>query len=421
MKRFTLDEQAFFADLRGLLQIQSVNGDCGPVSERAPLGRGINDALEYMLALGRRFGFRTKNLDGYAAWIEMGEGERLVGVLAHVDTVPVEEEGWIAPPFDGTILDGKLYGRGAGDDKGPAMTALYAMKAVAECGAPLKKRVRLILGGDEELGDWRCMKRYHATEELPDCAFTPDSEYPVTYAEKGILHLRIWRALDGSEPPLALSCGSAYNVVPAHAWAEAGGKRYEAKGRAAHAMNPEAGVNALLALCEKLRADGVDHPFLRLAEIASAEGLGIAFSDEPSGRLTINPAIASVTDTLAELKCDLRVPVTVTDAQVVEAVEKAVAPLGFAVEEAFFEPPLYVERDSPLVQTLQRVYRECTGRDDPPASSGGGTYARAFKNAVAFGAAFAGEEESFHQTNEYAVVDSIRKNFEIMANAIEAL
>ena len=138
MKRFTLDEQAFFADLRGLLQIQSVNGDCGPVSERAPLGRGINDALEYMLALGRRFGFRTKNLDGYAAWIEMGEGERLVGVLAHVDTVPVEEEGWIAPPFDGTILDGKLYGRGAGDDKGPAMTALYAMKAVAECGAPLK-------------------------------------------------------------------------------------------------------------------------------------------------------------------------------------------------------------------------------------------------------------------------------------------
>ncbi len=160
MKHYPLNEKQFLADLRGLLQIKSVNGGCGPVTDEAPLGKGVYDALEYMLALGRKFGFRTKNLDGYCGWIEMGEGSRLVGIIAHVDTVPVEEDGWLAPPFDGTVIDGRLYGRGACDDKGPAMTALYAMKAVADSGLTPGKRVRLILGGDEEAGDWRCMARY---------------------------------------------------------------------------------------------------------------------------------------------------------------------------------------------------------------------------------------------------------------------
>ena len=238
MKHYPLNEKQFLADLRGLLQIKSVNGGCGPVTDEAPLGKGVYDALEYMLALGRKFGFRTKNLDGYCGWIEMGEGSRLVGIIAHVDTVPVEEDGWLAPPFDGTVIDGRLYGRGACDDKGPAMTALYAMKAVADSGLTPGKRVRLILGGDEEAGDWRCMARYRKTEEAPDCAFTPDSEYPVTYAEKGILHVRIYRALDEGVQPLSISCPNAYNVVPAHAEAEAGGVRYEAAGKASHAMAP---------------------------------------------------------------------------------------------------------------------------------------------------------------------------------------
>lgn len=421
MKHYPLNEKQFLADLRGLLQIKSVNGGCGPVTDEAPLGKGVYDALEYMLALGRKFGFRTKNLDGYCGWIEMGEGSRLVGIIAHVDTVPVEEDGWLAPPFDGTVIDGRLYGRGACDDKGPAMTALYAMKAVADSGLTPGKRVRLILGGDEEAGDWRCMARYRKTEEAPDCAFTPDSEYPVTYAEKGILHVRIYRALDEGVKPLSISCPNAYNVVPAHAEAEAGGVRYEAAGKASHAMAPHLGVNALVKLCDELRAKGIDHPFLRLMENAGPEKFGVAFSDEPSGRLTVNPSIAKVDARSAELKCDIRVPVTFTDAQVVDALAKAVAPFGFSVENEFFQPPLYVEKDSPLVATLQAVYKECTGRDDPPASTGGGTYARAFKNAVAFGALFPGEEVTYHKTNENWALESIWKNYQILANAIEAL
>ena len=48
--------------------------------------------------------------------------------------------------------DGKIYGRGTADDKGPAIAALYAMRAVKELGIPVKKNVRLILGTDEECG-----------------------------------------------------------------------------------------------------------------------------------------------------------------------------------------------------------------------------------------------------------------------------
>ena len=116
MKQYQIDKEQFISDLQGLLRIKSVRFDCGPETEKAPLGQGIYDAIEYMLELGRRFGFRTKNVDGYCGWIEMGEGDRMVGIIAHVDTVPVESEGWIAPPFDGTVIDGRIYGRGTSDD-----------------------------------------------------------------------------------------------------------------------------------------------------------------------------------------------------------------------------------------------------------------------------------------------------------------
>lgn len=265
------------------------------------------------------------------------------------------------------------------------------------------------------------MKRYRQTEELPSCAFTPDAEYPTTYAEKGILHVRISAALDAQVKPISLICENAYNVVPAFASAVVDGVQYEAQGKAAHAMAPELGVNALLGLCGQLREKGVDHPFIKLCGIANAEGFGIAFSDEPSGKLTINPSIAKVDAQSAELRCDIRIPVTFTDKQVVEAIAEKVAPLGFTVENEYFQPPLYVEKDSPLVATLQRVYRDCTGREDEPVSTGGGTYARAFENAVAFGALFPDEEVTYHKTNENWNVENIWKNHQIISNAIVAL
>lgn len=421
MNHYPLDEKAMFESLRGLMQIHTINHNCGPVTDEMPLGEGVYHALQYVLNLAEKMGFKTKMLDGYSGWIEAGEGEKMVANLCHVDTVPVEETGWKADPFDATLLDGKVYGRGICDDKGPTILSLYALKALVDAGKLKDKRVRLIVGGDEESGAWVCMKRYRETEEIPVCAFSPDGDYPATYAEKGIMHVTVSRDLDASVKPISLEGGKTYNIVPAAATAVADGKTYEAEGKAAHASRPELGVNATRELCKKLAAAGVDHPFVRLMEIADTKGWGIDFEDEPSGKLTLNPAISVVTAESASVKCDLRVPVTIKPEQVVEAINAKVAPLGFKAECDFVLGALYVPKDSALVNTLQRVYKDCTGRDDQPISVGGGTYARTFENAVAFGPLLPGEENTNHKTNECWDYENMKLTYQILANVMEQL
>lgn len=421
MKTYPYNEEALVSDIKKAVAIQSVNRNCGPVSDKAPLGQGIYDAIQWMCDLGESFGFRSKNVDGYCGWIEMGEGDRMIAILVHLDTVDVSPDGWRFPPFEATSADGKLFGRGTCDDKGPAVTALHAMKAVAGSGWTPDKRVRLIFGGDEEFGS-ACMERYKETEELPDCAFTPDADYPVTYAEKGILHIKFARAITAGEfANLQITCENQLNVVPDHATGTLDGKLYQAHGKAAHAMEPHKGRNALLAMCAQIAQEGKEHPFLSLAKIASTQGLGINYEDEPSGELTINPAKAVVDDEKAELYCDIRIPVTVSHEDVLAHIQEHIAAFGFAYEIINYAPPLYVEVTSPLVQTLQRVYQECTGRDDKPVSTGGGTYARSFENAVAFGVLMPGDEDLIHQTNECWSLDSMEKTYQIIANAITEL
>ena len=415
------NETDFRNNLRRLIQIHSVTGDCGTVSKEAVLGKGIYQSLDFMLSLGDAFGFQTRMLDGMCGWIEMGEGEQLIGILCHLDTVSVSADGWDTDPFDCVERDGKLYGRGVCDNKGPAMAALYAMKAVADAGVPLNKRVRLILGGDEESGDWKCMERYRQTEEIPAMSFTPDADYPAAFAEKGILKIALTASLTEAAEPLFFRGGSQINIVPDYAEAVWRGKRYEARGVPAHAMDPSKGVNAFYKLAEQLRAEGCIHPFVELIGIATAEGLDIALSDEPSGSLTVNPSIAAVDAAQAVLKCDIRHPVTIPSEEVMARLSAAIAPLGFTASIQQYLPPLYSPKDSHLVSTLQRVYFEQTGDASEPVALGGGTYARAFPNAVAFGIRFPGEPEVCHIDNEYWALDSIRKNIQIMANAIAAL
>ncbi|MGI6108759.1 MAG: Sapep family Mn(2+)-dependent dipeptidase [Eubacteriaceae bacterium] len=416
------DQDQVIESLRGLLQIESTSGDAGPVTEEAPLGENINKAINYVLELGKSFGFRTSNIGGMCGWVEMGneDSDEMVGILAHVDTVPVSE-GWEYKPFDATVEDGRIYGRGTNDDKGPAIAALYAMKAVADSGIPLDRRIRLIVGGDEENGLWRCMARYKETEEIPTCSFSPDADYPVIFAEKGILGVKIASKPGLKGDDLTFDSGTVINIVPAEAHAEAGGKKYQAKGTPAHAMEPFKGDNALLKLGKLLEQEGVKHPFLDLLDIADTKGLGIDVSDDVSGELTFNPAVAHVDADGAELECDIRYPVTLKGEDFAESIRQAVEPLGFTVEITKNVAPLYVDKNSELVQKLLKVYQDVTGEDAEPISLGGGTYARAFDNAVAFGILFPGEPNMCHQTNEYWPVDDLNANMRIMAEAIAAL
>lgn len=418
--KINFDEESFLKDLKGFLRIESTNGDAGLITAEAPLGTGINDAINYLLDLGRKFGFKTKNLDGYGGFIEMGEGEEMVAMLTHLDTVAVGS-GWSVPPFDLTRQGDKVFGRGAIDDKGPTMVSLYAMKALAESGLTLNKRVRLIVGGDEEGDDWRCMKRYKATEELPICSFSPDSRFPAIFAEKGLMRAYLEKELDPAITPMIFYSGIQINSVPDYAKAIVGGVTYESKGKSAHSAEPHKGINAIFRLTQKLKAKGIKHPFLDLMEIATVDGFDIGLSDEISGELTMNPSIARVDGKSAVLECDIRYPVTIKGSQIEELIAKAVKPLGFTLKIIEEMAPLHVDKESNLIKSLQKIYQEYTGDKSGPVTSGGATYARAFDNAVAFGGRFPGEPNMCHQTDEYWSLISIKKNFDIILKALEVL
>src|SRR5690606_21631774 len=181
-------KEELIQELQQLIQIESVK-DENNFSDIMPFGAGPKAALEFMLQKGLEQGMTTKNVDHMAGHIEMGQGKELVGVLCHVDVVPAgDAASWTYPPFEGQVADGKLFGRGAIDDKGPTMAAWLAMKLIHDAKIPLKKRVRMIIGTDEESG-FQCVTRYFEKEEMPTIGFAPDADFPLINAEKGIAHL----------------------------------------------------------------------------------------------------------------------------------------------------------------------------------------------------------------------------------------
>lgn len=415
-----LDRKDLLDSLRGLLKIKTVNSNAGAVTPEAPLGTGINDAINYVLDLGKRFGFKTKNCDGYCGYVEIGEGDEMVAVITHVDTVEIGDD-WTVPPFDLTIDGDKVYGRGILDDKGPTMVSLFALKALKDSNTPINKRIRLIVGGDEEGGNWACMKHYKETEEIPKYAFSPDSSYPVIFAEKGIMNVIFEKELDSDLPVLEFIGGKQINSVPDYATATFEGQIYESKGKSAHASEPQKGDNAIIKQTRVLSEAGIKHPILDLLNRATPEGFGINLSDEISGKLILNPAIVKVDDKKAILQCDIRYPVTMNSSQICEAIKKAIHDFGFSLEMDHETLPLHVDRESFLVKSLQKVYADYTGDAKAPIVSGGGTYARAFDNAVAFGGVFPGEENTCHQTDEFWSIESIENNFDIIVKAMEVL
>jgi len=212
----------YFLDrLKKVLQIPSTYDD-ESIGEGAPFGENIQEALEYTLSLGAEEGFSVKDVDGYAGHIEWGEGEDLIGILGHLDVVP-PGEGWTNPPFEPVEKDGKLFARGTQDDKGPVMAAFLAMKWLKDLGVEPQKRVRLILGTDEER-NWGCMKHYFEKEEMPSVGFSPDAKFPVIHAEKGLIDLEVTKGIDLEQTSevaqlLHLKGGERLNMVPYRAQA----------------------------------------------------------------------------------------------------------------------------------------------------------------------------------------------------------
>lgn len=408
-----------------------------------PFGEECKKILDYTLKLAEELGFRTKNLDGYCGYIEFGEGEEMVGIIGHLDVVPAEiEDGWSTPPFEPNIRENKIYGRGAIDDKGPVVASLYAMKAILDSGEKLNKRVRLILGLNEEKA-WKCIHHYKEIgEETPSIGFSPDADFPCIYAEKGILSVRLRHPFSiKNKEILNIDCNNnALNVVPKYCsitlkdTTSENIEKLEFNGTAAHAAHPDFGDNAITKLVqhlnENLDQNLLDNEFtffaklaeLGLFEITSPKFLSETTIQDESGILTSNVGFLGFENHILEIGLNLRVPVNTPLAEI-KAKFESLAEIFPEIEVKFTaeQAPLYVPKDSYLVRTLTEIFNKKAGFNEKPIAIGGGTYARAFPNCVAFGANMPRQKDMCHQVDEFIDIDTLVLSSKIYAEAIYAL
>ncbi len=442
-KKFLEHWDEMMTDLGALMAIDSVRGEA---SEQFPFGPEPARALSVALAQAERLGFKTENVDNYAGTIDYGDTDEMIGVMAHLDIVPAGK-GWTSDPFTLTERDGRLYGRGVDDNKGPAVAALYGMRILRELNIPLKKKIRLILGTNEEQGS-DCLKYYAEHRPIPSCGFTPDGEYPLINGEKG----NFWTKLVFPALPAALismTGGDAFNIVPAecsvvldsslidletvrHAAERVENSgfvpeivtdqdkniRIICRGVSAHGSVPYKGVNAAVTAAKILRdifsipqnATGDLLAFVADAIGRETDGvaLGLKMDDDVSGGLTLNLGWVKADREKSELGIDIRFPVSVSLDQMKAAYTKMADHWGAQIEIVQTAEPHYVPADDPVVEKLIGVYREVTGeRDAQPFTIGGGTYAKAFgRKFVAFGPEFPGMEP----TNVHNADENIRKD-----------
>jgi succinyl-diaminopimelate desuccinylase len=441
--------------VQSCIQIRSVK-DVGHATLGAPFGPGIKDCLEWALDLGERLGFTVKNVDGYAGHIEMGSGE-LFGILGHLDVVP-EGDGWSVPPYSGHIMDNRIYGRGAIDDKGPTLAALFAMKAIKDSGLLLNKTIRLILGTDEESG-WADMDYYKHKEQIPVMGFAPDAEFPLIHAEKGILHIELSKKFSELPHLVRLNGGERANVVPdvcrivlrdisesevnkqlnifqfpkgVFGKIEKPSGEYESEvnlvfqGMAAHGSLPENGLNAVIYALKFLKTLPLSSEEISLVEWLikkpgtgfHGEGFDIALRDEPSGELSLNLGIMNLSGSEMRFVIDIRYPVTYQKEDILHPLASQADEAGLFIKIISNQPAHYVPKDSPLVESLLKAYSDVTGLDAYAFAIGGGTYAKVLPQGVAFGPVIPGEPGGIHCPDEYISLDNLVLATKVYAQAI---
>ncbi len=426
-----------------LLSFPSVLETFNPNSE-TPFGKAINDSLYYMLDLAQQDGFVTKNINNYAAHIEYGSGKEIVGVLCHLDVVPTGD-GWSHPPFSPIIKDGKIYARGASDDKGPTMAAYFALKLLKELNIVPNKRVRVILGTDEETG-WRGIEEYFKTEQMPDLGFAPDASFPLIYAEKGILSFDVFGKVE-DKTLLSFKAGDRYNIVPAKAECtlsvdlkedfekhlsfnglkgEVVGDTYIVYGKNAHAMQPNLGINAAFILAEFLNQH-IDNDFVKyITEYLTFDHLGeklrIDHYDEEMKEFTMNPAVFEYNKGEFKIGVNCRYPKgwDLDNAKI--NIEASTHKFKFKFKILSNSKVHYVPKDDDLVQTLHQAYIKYTNDTEHDLITiGGGTYSRSLKKAVAFGPTMPGRKDVAHQVDEYLHVEDLLVATAIYMEAIYQL
>ncbi|KAF1298094.1 hypothetical protein BAU15_09605 [Enterococcus sp. JM4C] len=444
MKQFVKKEHqaAAIEAIKELVRIPSIL-DESDAGKGHPFGKNVVAALDKVLEISEELGFKTfKDPEGYYGYAEVGEGQELFGILCHLDVVPAGDlKNWHSDPFEPVLTDKGLIGRGVQDDKGPTIASLYAVKSLMDEGVTFNKRVRFIFGTDEE-NLWRCLDKYNEKEEPITLGFAPDSKFPLIYAEKGLL--QAYLVGPGSQE-VAVNLPGTMNVVPEVA-KYSGDKLAEVKeqlkalnfdfeeageaitviGKSTHSKEAPKGINAITRLAMAL-SEIVDFAPLNflgklVQENATGETVVGKIEDEQSGELTMNFASLTITPTETRIGVDMRMPVTVEKAELVEKLTAKAAEYDLRYEEYDFIHSLYVPLDSELVQNLMSTYRDITGDlVSEPIVSGGATFARTMNQCVAFGAILPDVAGMAHQPDEAWSLESIYKAMDIYAEAVYRL
>lgn len=395
--------------------------------EGMPFGKGAADCLAHFLSLAQNMGFETHNYDNYAGEVIFGEGKEEFAVLAHLDVVPAGG-GWTKDPFGGIVENGKILGRGAMDDKGPAVASLYAMKALKDEEFVPRKKIKLIVGCNEECG-WACIEHYKKVAHMPETGFSPDANFPVIYAEKGIFHVKVdfpvkpdlFTLFEGGER-VNMVCDLC-KAVPCAPIDKTRANQLSLReengmlvsiGKSAHGSTPEEGKNAILPLLQYFGNDeGVQKAIYCLFD----DRFGLKTLCDETGNLTLSPDVVSYQDGTLSFLCDIRYPATFPLSAATEKLDL----FGVPYEQVSHQAPLFNAKDGELVSTLLSVYNEYTGNHLSPIAIGGGTYARALACGAAFGPEIEGEEVTIHQADEYITVDRVLLMLEVYKRALERL
>ncbi len=420
-------------DLKNLIKIKSYLKETQSYPTQV-----MNDVLHEFEKIATSLGFNTyTDPKGYYGYAEIGSGE-MFGVLGHLDVVgPGDVDEWNTNPFKLTVVGEKMYGRGTQDDKGPLLAALYALRILLDSGHKLSKRVRFIYGTDEETS-WRGIDKYLEKEEVPTMSFTPDADFPLIFAEKGILQFK----LVGKGNGITFSSGSALNVVPAKtkytldkvkAFEEnlknldfKYNKNLEVLGKSVHAESANKGINSIvrtfLAMKDIHLSKAIDFICEQLGEDTAFEkGLGSVY-DEETKHITCNLGKVVFTKEKEELYFDFRIPVTYTKEDILKKLIPIASKYSLEYEELGWIAPLIVNKDTELVENLMHAYQEVINdTSTPPLTTGGGTYARALENCVAFGPVLPGADLTEHQENEYVLIEDMKTAIKIYATAFKKL
>lgn len=429
--------------LKEYVKIESVKGE---PKENAPFGEKIKEGLDYVLNLAKSFGLTVRDIDGYAGEIEYGNGKEVVGILTHNDVVPLGD-GWTHE--QGEESNGKLYGRGTVDDKGPTIAILYALKQIKDENIKLNKTLRLIIGCDEESGS-ECMKHYIELGRMPETGFSPDSDFPLISCEKTILQLKAFIPVDNfwEQNVLEFKAGLRPNMVPARASIKLKKtalpeyykeliQKYNVEtsedqdtvnmqfsGVSAHGSTPEEGENAVWKVFDFLANIGawsitksIKHYLLNAD---ACKNMGVYVDDEDrSGKQTLNVGTANYNkdyNTL-ELTLDFRCPISQDTNNIINRLKDLFK--GAKIEITHHMPYLYADSESELVKTLLASYEKFSGETNAKGIiTGGGTYARFLKNGVAFGPTFPGEDAKIHNADECISIDSLKKLVDIYKDAM---